>query len=143
MASMPPSSASPAARRTAFAIAAILSLPAVALSAWAAVYVSHSIATQPWYRDTFLRYGIERGVLDIVFIAGVAAAALLATGLASSKGRWLRMLAWALVAAGVATALGSESEFWPDADPLVPRGTFILPFVAWAIAAAFSRRRVA
>jgi hypothetical protein len=135
-----PSATNPLAARVSYGVAAILSLPAVALSAWAAAYIAHAIVTDAAYRQMFLAYGVERALLDIAFVAGVVAAAWL-TIRRSAPAPHGRTLAWITAAAGAAAGVWTEAEFWRESDALLPHGAFVIPFAAWAAAFAATRRR--
>ncbi|MEP7062275.1 MAG: hypothetical protein ABI881_07740 [Betaproteobacteria bacterium] len=124
----------PIPSRVACGIAAILSLPSVALSAWAAAYIAHSIVTESWYRHTFLAYGVERALVDVVFVAGIIAAAWLAIRRPPASPR--RALAYAVASGGALAGIWTEVQFWGDADPQLPPGAFVVPYIAWAAAFA-------
>lgn len=130
-----PAATNPLASRVSYGVAAILSLPAVALSAWAAAYIGHAILTDAAYRRMFLAYGVERALLDIAFVAGVAAAAWL-TIHRGTPAPYGRTLAWITAAAGAAAGVWTEAEFWGESGALLPHGAFVIPFVAWAAAFA-------
>jgi hypothetical protein len=135
-----PVATTPLAARVSWGVAAILSLPAVALSAWAAAYIGHSIVTDPGYRNMFLAYGIERALVDSVFVAGIGAAAWLTIrrGTPAPRGR---ALGWIAATAGAVAGAWTEAEFWGDSDALLPHGAFVIPFLAWAAAFAATRVR--
>lgn len=117
-----------------FGLAVLVSAPAVVLCAVAGAYVSYSIATESWYRDTFLAYGLKRAVLDVLLVAGVfAAGALAMRGPPTPATRVARTL-WTLAVVGALAAIVIEFDFWNESDRLFPRGAFVVPFVAWAIA---------
>lgn len=127
-------------RRLAIAAAALVSVPGVLLALAATVYITYSIATEPGYRNWFLGYGLQRIALDVAFLAGVGAAAAIATGHVARRSPPVRALAWCLCAAGAVAALWMEIEFWSEAEWIWPRGFFALPLIAWAAAGAWLRR---
>ncbi len=128
-------------RRWIIAAAAIVSAPATLLSAVAAVYILYSFAAEHWYRQVFLAYGLRRVVLDVLLVAGVAAAAMLATRDVGPGTPRQRAVALSLAVAGALAALVIEYDFWDEADRLFPRGAFVAPFIAWAVAGAALRAR--
>lgn len=121
-------------RKLGIAAAVAVSLPAVMLALAAFGYILFSIGADEWYRRWFLGYGVKLVVLYALFVAGIVAAALLATG------RTRRRAAAMAAVAGALAALVLEFEFWEDADSFLQRGLFAGPFVAWAVLAAALRR---
>lgn len=117
-----------------FGLAVLVSAPAVVLCTLAAAYVSYSIATESWYRDTFLAYGVKRAVLDVLLVAGVFAAGALAMRWPANPAPRATRTLWLLAIVGALAAIVIEFDFWNEPDPLFPRGAFVVPFVAWAIA---------
>ena len=129
-------------RRIALALAWIASLPAGVLSLAAFVYIVYSIGADEWYRRWFLGYGVELAAMYVLFVTGIVAAAMLASGRADARGPRARRMAVGFAAFGVLAAIGLEWQFWEDADDFPLRGFFIGPFVLWAIVAAMLRTRV-
>jgi hypothetical protein len=128
--------------RIAVIVAIVVSIPQVAVALIAAVYIAHSLLAEPWYRNLFWAYGSKQMVLYVVFAFGVAAAAGISL---RSQRPWRGAARFALIAASIAGAIAAallEIVFWVDDDPLLPPGLLLLPFVAWAIVAAMTRRVV-
>lgn len=120
-------------RRIVITVAALVSAPGVLLAGAACLYILWSIATESWYRQTFLAHGALLAGLYAVFLVGVASAARLATrGWALGRRRYA---AFALAALGIAAAIVIETEVWEEAERLLPLGLLAAPFAAWAIAA--------
>jgi len=119
-------------RRVVIGVAALVSAPGVLLAAAACLYIVWSIATESWYRQTFLAHGAILAALYAAFLVGVASAAHLAIRGARGQGRYVAFL---LVALGIVAALAIELEVWDEAERLLPLGLLAAPFVAWAIAA--------
>ncbi len=125
-------------RRVVIVLASLVSAPGVLLAAAACLYIAWSMATEPWYRRTFLGYGAMLAGLYLAFLVGVASTAWIAL-----RGRALgqaRAAALALVALGVAAAVLIELELWDEAERLLPLGLLAAPFAAWAVAAWGLRR---
>lgn len=125
-------------RRAVIALASLVSAPGVLLAAAACVYIAWSIATEPWYRRTFLGYGAMLAGLYLAFLAGVASTAWIALR-GRVPGR-AQAAALALAALGIAAAVVIEMELWDEAERLLPLGLLAAPFGAWAVAAWCLRR---
>jgi hypothetical protein len=128
------------ARKPVFIIAALISTPGVLLALAGALYIAWSIATEAWYRATFLDYGLTLLTYYVALLVGVAAEVALAAGIVRTRPTMLRFAAWFFCAAGVLAAVALEVQFWNESDRPLPRGVFLLPFVAWAIVAALRPR---
>ena len=125
-------------RRIAIALAALVSAPAVVLAVLAFGSILLSVATDDFYRRTFLDYGLKLCALYALFVAGMMAGAWLAMRELGAYDHWGAIL---LCAAGVLAAAALEVQFWTDAGSFPQRGMFVLPFLAWVIVAAYLRRR--
>jgi len=116
-------------------LAGLIAAPGVLMAVAATLYIAYSIATETFYRNWFLGYGVKMMVLHTLFVAGVVATAMLALG------RWRRKrLAIAVAVVGFLAACALEFELWDDAERVLPLGLLIGPYVAW-IAATFVLRK--
>ena len=118
-------------RGVAVAVASLIAAPGVLMAAAATLYIAYSIATESFYRDWFLGYGVTLMMLYALFVAGVIATAALALGAQRRKG-----LAIGVAIAGFLATCGLEFELWDDAERVLPFGLLFGPYIAW-IAAAF------
>jgi len=118
----------PSRRTVVIAAAAVVSAPGVLLAAAACIYILHSLATDAWYREWFVRYGATMAALYVFFVAGVVATACVAT-----RGR-RSALALLLAAAGFAAACALDFELHDEAERVLPFGLLFGPYVAWALA---------
>ena len=122
-------------RRIAIGLAGIIAAPGVLVATAAALYIAWSIATESYYRDWFLGYGVALMALYAMFVAGVVATAAIAVGGVTKR----RRLAIGVGIAGFLAACGLEFELWDDAERALPFGLLFGPYIAW-IAAAFLLR---
>jgi len=125
-----------AARRIAIGLASVIAAPGVILASAATLYIAWSIATESFYRDWFLDYGVTLMALYAVFVAGVVATAVIALDAAPAR----RKIAIAIAVAGFLAACGLEFELWDEAERVLPFGLLFGPYIAW-VAAAFILRR--
>ena len=130
----------PISRRVPIGLAGLVAAPGVLLATAACLYIVYSIATETWYRQTFLGYGVMLATLYAVFVAGVVAAAFLAIGPARPAVPRSRRLAWVACIAGVVAACVLEFELWDEAERVLPLGLLFGPFVGWAIAFVWLRK---
>ncbi len=126
--------------RLALLVAAIISVPLVALALTGAGYIAYSLLAQAWYRDLFAAYGTKLMLLYAFFAIGVAAAASVALRYPAEQQRATRFGLIVASLAGIVAATLLEAMFWADDDRFMPRGLLLLPFVAWAVVAARARR---
>jgi len=122
-------------RRIAIGLAGLVAAPGVIVATAACLYIAWSIATESWYRYWFLGYGLLLAALYAVFVAGVVALALLATGKSANRTR----LAMLFAASGFAAACALEFELWDEAERVLPFGLLFGPYVAWMLAWLFLR----
>ncbi len=122
-------------RSVAVAVASLIAAPGVLMAAAATLYIAYSIATESFYRDWFLGYGVTLMAFYALFVAGVIATAALALGAARR-----RHVAIGVAVAGFLAACGLEFELWDDAERVLPFGLLFGPYLAW-IAAAFVLRK--
>lgn len=125
-------------RRVVIALASLVSAPGMLLSAAACAYIAWSIATEPWYRRTFLGDGAVLAGLYLAVLVGVTSIAWIALR-GNARGR-ASAAALALAALGIAAAIVIELELWDEAERLLPLGLLVAPFAAWAVAAWCLRR---
>ena len=118
----------PSRRTVVIAAAAVVSAPGVLVAAAACIYILHSLATDAWYREWFVRYGTTMAALYVFFVAGVVAAACVATRNTRSA------LALSLATAGFAAACALDFELHDEAERVLPFGLLFGPYVAWALA---------
>jgi hypothetical protein len=126
--------------RIAGLVAALVSVPLVAVALAGAAYIGYSLLTEAWYRDTFWRYGVKLLLLYALFALGVVAAASLALRYPERQGRTCRIALVGTCVAGIVAAALLELQFWSDVDSFLPHGVLLLPFVAWAVVALRARR---
>jgi peptidoglycan/LPS O-acetylase OafA/YrhL len=124
------------ARRILIGLAGIVAAPGVLVATAATLYIAWSIATESFYRDWFLGYGVTLMALYAVFVAGVVAIAAIAVG-AVTRRRWLAI---AIGIAGLLAACALEFELWDDTERVLPFGLLFGPYIAW-IAAVFLLRK--
>lgn len=122
-------------------IATLLSVPLAGFALAGAGYISYSLATEPWYRQTFAAYGIKLLVLYVGYALGVSAAAALVLGFAWARTQRRRRLQMAAVVAGVVAAALLELTFWSDISEHHAHTVVFWPFLAWALYAFNVRRR--
>ncbi len=121
-------------RRITIVFAGIVTAPGVILATAACAYIAWSLATERWYRNWFLDYGVTLLALYALFTAGVVALAMLALGRVER-----RRVAIALAVAGFAAACGLEFELSDEGERLLPFGLLFGPYVAWGLAWALLR----
>jgi len=124
-------------RRVVIVVASAVSAPGVLLAAAACVYILHSLATDAWYREWFVSYGVTMAALYVAFAAGVIAAACLATRGTRSA------FAMSVAALGFAAACALDFELHDEAERVLPFGLLFGPYVAWALAWLALRSRPA
>jgi hypothetical protein len=123
-------------RGIAIAIAGIVAAPGVLVATAATLYIAYSIATESFYRDWFIGYGVTLMALYAFFVAGVIAIAAIALDTAPRR----RNLAIGVGVVGFLAACALEFELWDDAERALPFGLLFGPYVAWIAAALFLRR---
>lgn len=122
-------------------VAALVSVPLVAVALAGAATIAWSLATESWYRSMFGSYGLRLLTLYVFYAAGVVAAAAIALGHAHERGTAFRVLLASLAIAGIVAAIAFEHQFWSEADRFLPRGATLLPFACWGVAALFRDNR--
>jgi hypothetical protein len=128
------------ARRVAIGFAGLVAAPGVLVASAACLYIAYSIATESWYRQSFLGYGLVLAALYAVFVAGVVAAAMLATRYARLSTARARRIALVLCIAGVLAAAFLELELWDEAERVLPLGLLFGPYVGWLLAGLWLRK---
>lgn len=127
-----------AAPRWAVIVATIVALPTFALCVAASASIAWSIATDAGYRGPFLDYGVRMLALEAAWaigIVGLAGTVVVASWRESFRAR---TIALALAALGCVAAVVLERQFWDDAGGF-PRGTFVVPWLAWIACALLAR----
>jgi hypothetical protein len=124
-------------RRVTIAAATVVSAPGVLLATGACLYIFYSILTEEWYRAWFVDYGTRMAALYVVFVAGIVAIAVLATGARR------KALATIVAAIGFAAACALDFELHDEAERVLPFGLLFGPYIAWAVAWLVLRSRPA
>lgn len=125
-----------AGRRIAIGLAGLVAAPGVIVATAACLYIAFSIATESWYRRWLLGHGLALAGLYGLFVAGVIALALVATGPRSAR---FRRIAVILAISGFAAACALEFELWDEAERVLPFGLLFGPYLAWSAAWLFLR----
>jgi len=118
------------ARRVAIVLAGLIAAPGVFVAVAATLYIAYSIATEDFYRNWFLGYGVALMALYVMFVAGVIALAAIAIGAAKAR----RRLAIGIAIVGFLAACALEFELWDDAERALPFGLLFGPYIAWIVA---------
>jgi hypothetical protein len=119
--------------------AGVLSAPFVVFPLVAGAYIAYSLVADDWYRDMFGDYGAKLLVLYVLYALGIVAAAVMSAPRFRAFPAALRFAAVALAILGLVAAGFLENEFWDDTDRPFPRGLLFVPFLLWALVAAFAR----